>query len=166
MSGLADLHCSGPGEDSVQCTAFTRKTDLPTSSVKLNLTSYKHSCDSSPTSDFDSDSDSGNDQAAREAGSPSCVMVTTSLPSDTVTHSIVLTQIISPLSCPQSSPVTGQRTLNLATIEKLTTQSLCHRPAELACLNFHFSLFLCSIIVSTIPATNTLKHLPDDFLIR
>ena len=60
VSGLADLHCSGPGEDSVQCTAFTRKTDLPTSSVKLNLSSYKHSCDSSPTSDFDSDSDSGN----------------------------------------------------------------------------------------------------------
>ena len=67
VSGLADLHCSAPGEDSVQCTAFTRKTDLPTSSVKLvmpkydgNLTSYKHSCDSSPTSDFDSDSDSGN----------------------------------------------------------------------------------------------------------
>merc|ERR1712045_674894 len=29
------------------------------SSVKLNLSSYKHSCDSPPTSDFDSDSDSG-----------------------------------------------------------------------------------------------------------
>ena len=90
VSGLADLHCSAPGEDTVQCTAFTRKTDLPTSPVKLNLSSYKHSCDSSPTSDFDSDSDSG--RFIKERG----VRMTTSLPSDTGTHFIVTVQ-----SCPQ-----------------------------------------------------------------
>ena len=104
VSGLADLHCSGPGEDSVQCTAFTRKTDLPTSSVKLNLSSYKHSCDSSPTSDFDSDSDSGKMIQQRGRLGDSCVMMTTSLPSDTVTHSIVLTQIISPARSPVTQP--------------------------------------------------------------
>ena len=84
VSGLADLHCSGPGggEDSVTITAFTRKIDPPppslnnsvspftrntTGPLKLvmpkydnsNNTSLKHSCESSPTSDFDSDSDSG-----------------------------------------------------------------------------------------------------------
>ena len=87
VSGLSDLHCSGPGDDSVQITAFTRKIDPPPSSRSLNPSPFTrnttplklvmpkfdhttlssnnlktaHSCDSSPTnsSDFDSDSDSG-----------------------------------------------------------------------------------------------------------
>ena len=78
VSGLADLQCSGPGDDTVQITAFTRKIDPPpsaltaspftrnTTPLKLVMpkfdnsnSSLKHSCDSSPTSDFDSDSDSG-----------------------------------------------------------------------------------------------------------
>ena len=36
VSGLSDLHCSGPGDDSVQITAFTRKIDPPPSSRSLN----------------------------------------------------------------------------------------------------------------------------------
>ena len=87
VSGLSDLHCSGPGDnDSVQITAFTRRIDPPppaltaspftrntTGPLKLvmpkhgfeslvttnAMKSTAHSCDSSPTSDFDSDSDSG-----------------------------------------------------------------------------------------------------------
>ena len=81
---LTDLQCSGPGDDTVQITAFTRKIDPPPPSTSLTPSPFTrnttgplklvmpkfdnnslktshvaHSCDSSPTSDFDSDSDSG-----------------------------------------------------------------------------------------------------------
>ena len=83
---LTDLQCSGPGDDTVQITAFTRKIDPPPPSTTLTPSPFTrnttgplklvmpkfdnsnhslktshvaHSCDSSPTSDFDSDSDSG-----------------------------------------------------------------------------------------------------------
>ena len=68
VSGLVGLHCPGPGEDQVQCTAFTRRTE--NTGLKLvmpkfdgNKTTCKDTSDSnspvSASSDFDSDSDSG-----------------------------------------------------------------------------------------------------------
>jgi len=68
VSGLVGLHCPGPGEDQVQCTAFTRRSE--NTGLKLvmpkfdgNKTTCKDTSDSnspvSASSDFDSDSDSG-----------------------------------------------------------------------------------------------------------
>jgi len=68
VSGLVGLHCPGPGDDQVQCTAFTKRTE--NTGLKLvmpkfdgNKTTCKDTSDSnspiSASSDFDSDSDSG-----------------------------------------------------------------------------------------------------------
>jgi len=68
VSGLINLHCPGPGDGMVQCTAFTKKTE--TSGLKLEIPKYDDTtarCKNmsepaspvSASSDFDSDSDSG-----------------------------------------------------------------------------------------------------------
>jgi len=74
VTGLAGLHCPGPGNESVQCTAFTKrnennplKLDIPKRNSKLSRSSPTKttSVPSSPQSpssvniDFSSDSDSG-----------------------------------------------------------------------------------------------------------
>jgi len=68
VTGLVGLHCPGPGDDPVQCTAFTKRTE--NTGLKLVMpkfdgsrTTCKDTSDSSSpvsaSSDFDSDSDSG-----------------------------------------------------------------------------------------------------------
>ena len=68
VSGLVGLHCPGPGDDPVQCTAFTKRTEhtglkLEMPKFDADSTTYKDTSDSaspvSASSDFDSDSDSG-----------------------------------------------------------------------------------------------------------
>eukprot|EP00090_Calanus_glacialis_P016050 TRINITY_DN2516_c0_g1_i1.p1 TRINITY_DN2516_c0_g1~~TRINITY_DN2516_c0_g1_i1.p1 ORF type:complete len:552 (-),score=137.37 TRINITY_DN2516_c0_g1_i1:1215-2870(-) len=74
VTGLVGLHCPGPGNESVQCTAFTKrndqqplKLDIPKRNSKLSRSSPTKttSVPSSPQSpssvniDFSSDSDSG-----------------------------------------------------------------------------------------------------------
>jgi len=66
VAGLVGLHCPGPGDDSVQITAFTKRTEhtglkLVMPKFDADSTTLKNSPDSpiSASSDFDSDSDSG-----------------------------------------------------------------------------------------------------------
>ena len=67
-----------------------------------------------------------NNQAEREGGrlAGSCVMMTTSLPSDTVTHSIVLTEIISPARSPVTQPGNHWETDNTKSLSQTSRTCL------------------------------------------